>query len=179
MFLKVIGSSISNSFQTTAAPPPGVSTFKYSVKIMNPQRKSEFEVLMMKTKDRFGSITNLKKQVQSEFKDKLGTLKQIGYIEPGHGLRGKQRWLSSDDDLCTMYETHSGNTEILLWCFEERGTKRSLEEKSPSESGPAQKIPKTNYAQHVDNIHEIESDLKKKHKEAFTDAQYRAWANFD
>ena len=65
-----------------------------------------------------------------EFPDKVGqSLKHLGYIEPGHGLRGKQRWISSDEDLRDMYRMHS-TKEILLWCFEESGTtcrKRPLE----------------------------------------------------
>ena len=40
----------------------------------------------------------------------------FGYIEPGHGARGKQRWLTSADDLKDMYSTHQGKKEILLWC---------------------------------------------------------------
>ena len=27
---------------------------------------------------------------------------QLGYIEPGHGLKGKQQWINGDDDLAEM-----------------------------------------------------------------------------
>ena len=163
---------------SATAPPVRSVSFKYSVKIMNPSKKSDFEVLVMKAKERFDSIQSIRSKVECEFKDKVGKLKQIGYTEPGHGLRGKQRWLSSDDDLCTMYETYQGIQEVLLWCFgENKGTKRLLEDQSNENSG-AQKIPRTtNYSGHVDtmiDVHEIEQDLK---KSKFTDPQYRAWAN--
>ena len=43
-------------------------------------------------------------------------IEQLGYIEPGHGLRGNQRWLNSDEDLREMYVKFCGK-EITLWCF--------------------------------------------------------------
>jgi len=39
--------------------------------------------------------------------------RQVGYTEPGHGLRGKQRCPSSDDDLDKMYEVYKKG-EITL-----------------------------------------------------------------
>ena len=35
----------------------------------------------------------------------------FGYIEPGHRVKGKQRWLLSDEDVANMYTLHD---EILL-----------------------------------------------------------------
>jgi len=32
----------------------------------------------------------------------------LGYIAPGHGFKGKQKWLCSDDYLNEMYEDHKG-----------------------------------------------------------------------
>ena len=53
-----------------------------------------------------------------ELMDKVSKPKrQVGYIEPGHGLRGKQRCPSSDDDLDKMYEVYKKG-EITLWCLE-------------------------------------------------------------
>ena len=43
------------------------------------------------------------------------SLESFGYIEPGHGAKGKQRWLTSIDDLKNMYHVHKGKTKILLW----------------------------------------------------------------
>ena len=41
---------------------------------------------------------------------------QLGYIEPGHGLKGKTQWLTGDDDLTEMYAKY-GKHDVLLWCF--------------------------------------------------------------
>ena len=41
----------------------------------------------------------------------------FGYIEPGHRLKGKQRWLVQDQDVMEMYVCYEGKTccEIMLW----------------------------------------------------------------
>lgn len=41
----------------------------------------------------------------------------LGYIEPGHGLRGRQNWLTSADDLKVMYPKHKRKQQIVLWCL--------------------------------------------------------------
>ena len=75
------------------------------MKIMNPTKKSEYEVLSMRSKAVYNRVADLKDQVLQEFRDKVqDPVETIGYIEPGHGLRGKQRWLSSTDDLRAMYQ---------------------------------------------------------------------------
>jgi hypothetical protein len=41
----------------------------------------------------------------------------MGYIEPGHGWRGKQQWLNSDTDMNELYSTYEEKKkDILLWC---------------------------------------------------------------
>lgn len=32
----------------------------------------------------------------------------FGYIEPGHGIKGKPRWLLCDEDVADMYTLHDG-----------------------------------------------------------------------
>ena len=39
-----------------------------------------------------------------------------GYVEPGHGAKGKKRWITSEADLKEMYLAYGGKKEILLWC---------------------------------------------------------------
>ena len=67
---------------------------------MNPVRKSEYTVRKLSAYDRFSSFDELTEQLQKC----LGKISpsQIGYIEPGHGLKGKQRWLYTDEDVDTM-----------------------------------------------------------------------------
>ena len=42
---------------------------------------------------------------------------EIGYIQPGHGCRGKQRWIVTEEDVEEMYRDHYGKVKILLWCY--------------------------------------------------------------
>ena len=39
----------------------------------------------------------------------------MGYIEPGHGAKGKMRQLNDDDALKEMYVLHKRIRDILLW----------------------------------------------------------------
>jgi len=51
----------------------------------------------------------LRKDTLSQFSDKLtGGEIELGYIAPGHGFKGKQKWFCSDDCLNEMYEDHKG-----------------------------------------------------------------------
>ena len=38
-------------------------------------------------------------------------------MDPGHGWKGKQRWITCDEDLKDMYKTYGSKMEILIWCF--------------------------------------------------------------
>jgi len=59
---------------------------------MDCKRKSNFEVLQLKTRLKFKRLDDIKQQVLEDLKDKVSEpLSQIGYTEPGHSLRGKQR----------------------------------------------------------------------------------------
>ena len=42
---------------------------------------------------------------------------EIGYIIPGHGLKGKKIWLLTDTDLREMYEMLQGKKSIQLWAY--------------------------------------------------------------
>ena len=39
-------------------------------------------------------------------------LENMGYIEPGHGAKGKQRWLMRDADVSKMNRVHQGKKFI-------------------------------------------------------------------
>jgi len=60
------------------------------------------------------SLCDFKKRVE----DEIGTIEgMIGYVEPGHGQKGKQRELSDDEDLMKMYIIHRSKRDILLWHY--------------------------------------------------------------
>ena len=48
----------------------------------------------------------------------------VGYIEPGHGAKGRQRWLHDESDLTDLYQLYKGKKEIMLWCHSSCNTSR-------------------------------------------------------
>ena len=44
---------------------------------------------------------------------------EFGYYEPGHGTKGKKRWLTCDEDMEDMKELYTKKKiEVLLWCYD-------------------------------------------------------------
>jgi len=110
----------------------------------------------------------LKKQLKNDFDDILHDVaedaSQMGYIEPAHGIKGRQHWIADDEDLHDMYQVHRKN-KIMLWVY--TGMKRP---QTPDASHPS-KVSKTGYNSHAQKMletEEIVDDLKKRHKETYT-----------
>ena len=72
-------------------------------------------------------IKNLKELILSNFSETLDAPDdqdmESGFIELGHGLRGKREWLSSSDDVIEMLEQHKDKKEVMLWCYSYNKTK--------------------------------------------------------
>ena len=92
--------------------------WKYSVQIMNQSKKSEYSMEKF-VYGCFSAIDTLKEMLHKLCPVKLPESAdiQVGYIIPGHGLRGKQEWLCNNSDLKYVYACYEGKKEILLWCF--------------------------------------------------------------
>lgn len=94
----------------------------------------------------------------NELKQELCTIQsipsvitQLGYLEPGHGVKGKQRWLSSPADLKDMYKSKD---KILLWCMGQLPVS-SKRAHSPYPEESAKK--KSKYSSHTDKMVEVET----------------------
>ena len=71
---------------------------------------------------------------------------ELGYISPGHGLKGKLNPLTGDEDLEDMYGEYKNKLDIMLWCStphsksngstESNHKKRSLTFDKPHEEVP-------------------------------------------
>ena len=67
------------------------------------------------TTRQFTSIEDIKDQLNELLKCKVA---DIGFIEPGHGLKGKQQTLIDDDDIEEMYDMYKRKRcGITLWCY--------------------------------------------------------------
>ena len=101
---------------------------------------------------------------------------EIGYIEPGHGSKGKKVWLCNDSDLKAMYNAHNKKN---LWCYTEkkcsgRGKKRSRFPADEKASSSKYESHSTKRLALVDDIYE---KLQDKHKGKCSPEQLRTWAH--
>ena len=64
--------------------------YTYTVKIMNPSKKSDYTVVKFSKRGQMVTISDLKSELLTRFTDQLSGDKEVGYIQPGYGLRGKQ-----------------------------------------------------------------------------------------
>ena len=148
-------------------------SFNYSIKLI-PKKKSEFAIQKLRqVTGVFKSIKELKKDVSAACCGDI-SIENFGYIEPGHANRGKQQWLSSEEDLKDMYRVHNDKSEILLWSLRlDVGRKRAH---SPDVD---RTLKRTRYDKYLDKMTEvemIEQELKDKHTE-YSDEQIRSWAH--
>ena len=68
-------------------------------------KKSDYFVRKWRTRIRFQSVEALQDKLRSEF-DNHAEAFEMGYIEPGHGAQGKQRWMLDDGDFEDMYAAY-------------------------------------------------------------------------
>ena len=105
---------------------------------------------------------------------------EFGYIAPGHGARGQQRWIADDIDLQDMYAEYRGKKEITLWFFINKdvakGKKRAH---SPGGGGPSKKPSHQSdvHKAKMEEVEEILKKLKQKHTGSFSEEKIRAWAH--
>ena len=135
--------------------------------------------------EKFSRVDDLKNRLCEEFSDyMLGCNISFGYIVPGHGLKGKQRVISTDDDLATMYDEYRGKRCVMMWIKCERGVVSKRQRSSVANDEMAPKAKRAGcspgYASHMKNMAEVEEILEKlteKHQENYTPEQLHAWAH--
>lgn len=106
--------------------------YQYSLKLINPSRKSDYKTVNILDCPRecLATVTELREFMSSACDVEDIAKVDIGYVEPGHGSKGKKVWICSDDDVKAMYKAHKGRL-INLWCYTEKqscsskGKKRS------------------------------------------------------
>lgn len=95
----------------------------------------------------------------------------MGYVEPGHGYRGKHCWLMCDDNVKEMYSIYRGKGGILLWSNQVEQQRNCA--RSPDESEKRSRYDK--YLDKMTEVKMIEQELKEKRK--FSDLQFQSWAH--
>ena len=114
---------------------------------------------------KFDSLEELQDAVAEACSEPI-IFSSFGYIEPGHGSKGKQRWLTSNDDLKDMYQVYQGKKEILLWCNTMCSDKRKRAHSPNADSDNSKRAKSSGHHSHLDKMTEVEAveeELRKKH----------------
>ena len=135
------------------------------------------------------TLPDLKEHVYSCLKipDSDRSQFELGYYEPGHGTKGKKRWLTDDDDLEDLKKVYKKKKEVLLWCYDPSiqpvGKKRGRGGGDTGDAGPPAPKSKSRsrfenaYEKKMTKVEEIYENLREKHGNTFKPEQLRAWAN--
>ena len=156
-----------------------------SLKVINPAKKSLYSVHSLPDiTSKFKSITNVKETLKNFLKSEI---KEMGYISPGHGAKGRHNRLINEADLQSMYNEYEGRRGIngvLLWCYGPMDDNSDDMESQPksasrkrSNSHSKDDKPPSKCAKRMQRIEEIVDELKEKHSELYSLEQYNCWAH--
>ena len=173
--------------EDTAGKTPQV--LEYSLKIIN--RLNPAGIVIEKFEDvAFVSKQSMKEKLMSilqsgsHIKDTDGM--EFGYIIPGHGFKGKQYAINSDEDVTQMYDVYQKKKPIILWSRITSHARKRLTELNSEVSSKKKKVDdetqprRSNYQNHVSKMAEVDSiveELEKKHTGKYSPEQIRAWAH--
>ena len=152
----------------------------YTVKVINAGSSTGYLVKKWDISTRFSSYIEIRDQLALDFAALLqeGDEFHFGYIQRGHGVKGKQFSITDDQDVCSMYSEYQGRRESILWMkicklrddgsrkrrktVEEAGDSSLKRKKSDASSAG------TNYRGHLSRMSEVEEiveDLEMQHGE--------------
>ena len=156
-----------------------LKNYCYSIKLVNPAKKSEYRVHNVRDCSKFVNKEQLEGFVKLTFKEYQ--LLCMGYVEPGHGWKGKQRWLNSDNDIVELYRTYQEKTkDILLWCHlpsTQKSRKRSAKQKPSSDEPQSKRSQSIINDEKTSEANKIFKSLSEKHESRYTPEQLHAWAH--
>ena len=177
-------SESSNSTCVTISPTrPAIN---YNVKVVNPVRKSEYVIRKVRGIPKYTTMEELKAKICEKL---TIDIEEMGYISPGHGMKGKLNPLTCDEDLEDMYAEYKSKNDIMLWCStplehsksDVRTEKKQRKKRSLTFDQPREEVPqppkKQGCAQKITDVEAIMDTLKEKHGPAYTVEQLSAWAH--
>ena len=158
---------------------------QYFVKIINPAKKSEYEVQRLRIDFTVDSVAGLKEALHKYFPNHFPSVpQQVGFIAPGHGTKGKQKWLATDEDISEMNLEHETKKDVYFWAYKtiplpEVTRKRHNSECGPSKSKHASltKSKSESLEEKLDEVEDCVMKLKEKHGANYSSKQLRTWAH--
>ena len=166
--------------------PSGHAPFEYSLKVINPIKMSDFKSFSIHGRRQCRSFADLKDFMEKNIPTGAVEMPnlhdvEIGYIEPGHGIKGRKFWLHTDTDVKEMYAKHRGKKKINLWCYtrskEVAAPKKGIRSKSPVAAGGGRSSKYSSHLENIEKVDEVYDQLREKHKGKFTAEQLRTWAH--
>lgn len=121
---------------------------------------------------KFTTVEELNKTVSEFLKSSVS---QIGYIIPGHGMKGKTTVIRQDSDLKTMYAIFYSKRDIVLCCIGE--LRDNLVSGRKHSNTDVASLPKAKSAKIMTDVREIIEKLRSKHGSKYSIEKYSAWAH--
>ena len=140
-----------------------IPEFEYFLKVVNPSKMSEFVNVCLGAWKQCETLSALRSFLDEKMCLPSGVevnkpnfqMVDVGYIESGHGLKGRKVWLYTDIDLKGMYDKFTGKKSTQLWCYTHVTTTKSQKEtsKDVSASSEGQKSDVDAVYEQLRNIH--------------------------
>ena len=141
--------------------------YTYKVKIINPDRKSDFIIRHLNhCTTKLPSVAALRVQLIGEFKDQVPSTDNfnVGYFD---GNQQSKVLLVTENDIDIMYKRFQNGGLVTLWC-DGRSTGTTKRKRDEGSVGRRQ--------EQEDDVNSFYKTLVDKHKDKYTTPQYRLWA---
>ena len=158
--------------------------------IINPEKKRDYVMVKAETStNEVMTYEIIKKLILDSFPPDISRPQadrvECGYVEPGHGLKGKKEWFFDDTDVNEFLSKFKSKKrkEFTLWCYSQstkgedrakRGSKRSRSKSPAPESGSSRHDAHVSKMAKVDDIYK---QIHDKHGNLFFTEQKRVWAH--
>ena len=106
----------------------------------------------------------------------------IGYISPGHGMKGKKHPLVDEEDIVAMYTLYRCKHNVLLWCYlcsagVDQSGSSGKKRKHGDEADSAPRSKRVINEKKIQEIEDIVTELKEKHGSKYKVEHLNAWAH--
>ena len=124
-----------NRTPSTSMAPSNI-VFGYVLKMINPSGMSEYKNVEIQRRGYCKSFSELKEFISSNLPSTIEAPNlqevEMGFIEPGHGGKGRKVWLFDDNDVQKMYEIHLHKSKFFCGAILMFLLKRSHQKMSPN-----------------------------------------------
>lgn len=154
--------------------------------MINPSRLSDFKTVNIRGTKYCETLDELKEFLSCNLPTSITdppdfNVVEMGYLESGHGSKGRKVWLCDEEDLAKMYRENKSK-KILLWCYTGESQKKKANRQPLSQvHKPRSGVQRpSNYESHLkraEEVDEICQTLRERHASVDKPEQLRTWAH--